>query len=168
LTWIGDDAAESHGNRLLGRPRPDECAVARTIVRDFAERRSADLRRAAGAPDQKPEVLAYAWQSDGARAPPGADWRWCPGFGPYVRGLGLQRMGSGRWWEPSLYVSRVSPAAPDHGAWAWVTLYPPQSADPRYGAARWAGGTTWRVVFPPAGAKAPAAWIEVVRPPAEP
>lgn len=96
LVWVGDRDAESYGNRLLGAPRPDECRLARSIVRDFAELRSAELRRAAGAGERKLELLAYAWTSVGAQAPPGADWRWCPGFGPYVRGLGLERMGGGR------------------------------------------------------------------------
>jgi hypothetical protein len=150
LVWVGDHDAESYGNRLLGAPGPQECRLARAIARDFAAERSAEARRAAGASDQKLQLLAYAWSSDGARAPPGADWRWCPGFGPYVRSLGLARMGSGDWWEPSLYVSRVPPAGPSGAGWAWVTFFAPQADDPRFGGRRWAGSTTWRVVYPPA------------------
>ena len=169
LTWVGDHDAESYGNRLLGAPRPDECRLARAIVREFAAERSAGLRRAAGAGDQKLDLLAYAWTSDGARAPPGADWRWCPGFGPYVRNLGLARMGSGAWWRPSLYVSRSPPAAPKRRSWAWVTFFAPQVEDPRFSAWNRAGSTTWRVGYPPTDrASAPLEWVEVARRPGRP
>lgn len=168
LVWVGDHDAESYGNRLLGAPRPDECRLARSIVRDFAELRSAELRRAAGAGERKLELLAYAWTSVGAQAPPGADWRWCPGFGPYVRGLGLERMGGGG-WGPSLYLSRISPAGPSHGASAWVTFFAPQREDPRFGGRSWAGSTTWRVVYPPSSQPSgPAQWIEAARRPGRP
>ena len=160
LAWVGDHDAESYGDRRLAAPRPDECRLARAIVRDFALTRSAALRRAAGAGERKLELLAFAWRSDGARAPPGADWRWCPGLGPYVRSLGLERMASGG-MGPSLYVSRSAPPTPVRGAWAWVTFFPPQAEDPKVVGRRWAGAKTWRVVYPPANhPAAPAAWIE--------
>jgi hypothetical protein len=168
LVWVGNHDAESYGNRLLGAPGPDECRMARAIVRDFAQQRSADLRRAAGAGERKLELLAYAWSSDGARAPPGADWRWCPGLGPYVRGLGLERMGGGG-WGPSLYISRVATAGPGQGGWAWATFFAPQVEDPRFGGRNWAGSTTWRVAFPPSSrSSAPPTWIEVSRRPGRP
>ncbi len=129
------------------------------MVRDCGAPRRAGLRRAAGAGDRKLELLAFAWRSDGARAPPGVDWRWCRGLGPYVRSLGLERMASGG-MGPSLYVSRTSPATPAGGAWAWVTFFPPQAEDPKVVGRRWAGAKTWRVVYPPANHPAPAAWIE--------
>ena len=162
LVWVGDHDAETYGNRLLGAPRPDECRLARAIVRDFARQRSATFRRAAGAGDQPLEMLAYAWSSDGARAPPGADWRRCPGFGPYVRSLGLARMGMGRWWGPALFISLIQSADPGRGARAWVTFSPPQAVDPRFTGWRRTGATTWRVVFPPPSQpSAPVEWIEV-------
>lgn len=168
LVWVGDHDAESYGNRLLGAPRPDECRLARTIVRDFAAERSAALRRAVGAGDRKLELLAYAWSSDGDRTPPGADWRWCPGFGPYVRSLGLERMGGGG-WGPSLFVSRISPTGPGGGGWAWVTFFAPQTQDPRFGGRNWSGSTTWKVVLPPSNdPSAPVQWIEVARRPGHP
>ncbi len=139
--------------------------MARQIVRDFVATRSAALRRAAGAGDEKLELLAFAWRSDGARASPGADWRWCPGLGGYVRSLGLQRMASGG-MGPSLYISRTIAGGPAGGAWLWVTYFPPQDADPKVVGRRWAGSTTWRVVLPPANeTSAPTEWIEVVHRP---
>ena len=138
--------------------------MARQIVRDFARHRSAALRRAAGAGDQKLEFLAFAWWSDGLRAPPGADWRWCPGLGPYVRGLGVQRMASGG-MGPSLYVSRATPVGSGAGTWFWVTFFPPQAMDPAVVGRSWRGSTTWRVVFSSSdGASASAEWIPVARP----
>jgi hypothetical protein len=166
LVWVGDHEAESYGNRLLHTPQPGECRLARAIVRDFAEHRSAGLRRAAGAGDRQLEMQAYAWMSDGARAPPGADWRWCPGFGPYVRSVGLARMGGGA-WGPSLYISRIPPAGSGQSDWAWVTFFPPQTSDPAFSGHRRAGATTWRVVFAPADQPAaPAVWTEIARRPA--
>ena len=160
LAWQARHQAEDFGDRRLAAPRPHECRMALQIARDFAVRRSSALRRAVGAGDQKLELLAFAWASDGTRAPPGADWRWCPGLGRQVRSFGLERMASGG-MGPSLYVSRGTPAGIGQGAWFWVTFFPPQAQDPKVVGRSWAGSTTWRVVVP-SDAAAPA-WTVVDR-----
>jgi hypothetical protein len=149
LGWLETYDAENFGDRRLAAPRPEECRMAREIVRSFAERYSSRLRRAVGAGDRKLELLAFAWWSDGLRAPPGADWRWCPGMGRYIRSLGLERMASGG-MGPSLYISRASPPTGSAGSRFWVTFFPPQAMDPKVVGRYWAGSKTWRVDFRPA------------------
>ena len=80
-TW----QAESFGDRRLLTPTPVECQIARALVRDHRDHDRTVLLRSVGASDEKMELRAFAWHSNGARVPPGMDWRNCRGLGAYVR-----------------------------------------------------------------------------------
>lgn len=100
-TW----QAESFGDRRLATPSPVECEIVRAVLAD-REPDKAALLKGVGASDVPMGFRAFAWWSSGQRIPPGADWRKCPGLGPYIRGLGMARFASGE-LGPMLYVSRV-------------------------------------------------------------
>jgi hypothetical protein len=95
--------AESFGDRRLQKPAPAECQIARALVRDHDR---AALLRSVGAADLKMELRAFAWHSDGARVPPGMDWRNCPRLGADLRTMGMAGLGAGI--GPALYISRAA------------------------------------------------------------
>lgn len=123
--WYDTYQSESFGDRRLETPRPEECGMARAVVQDFVEHHRAARLREVGAPDQKVELRAFAWASNGPRAGRGADWRKCPGLGRFVRRHGFERMASGE-MGPTLYISRARTAQADGTARLWVTAFPPQ------------------------------------------
>ncbi len=139
-TW----QAESFGDRRLGTPTSEECRVARAILAEDHGQRAA-LLRSVGAEGQATELRGFAWWSTGARTGDGVDWRGCPGFGPYVRGLGMARLNSGE-LGPALYISRVRLTAGQ--AAAFETFYPPKRLDGRDVERRFAGASrSWALLL---------------------
>lgn len=151
---------ETHGVAGLDHPGLDECAVARAVL---AEHKAGDARSIL-APGPVADRVVLRTRAYSARvlalAPPGggpgrpapandADWRWCPGFAGFARGLGLRRLGD---WSsgPRFSISRpifsgdgeaatayvdYAPGNDDHGSHDWDTQL---RRDPASG--------VWRVV----------------------
>lgn len=117
--------AESFGDRRLASPLAAECDIARLLLKDHHDRDLATLLRSVGAGGEKMELRAFAWRSSGVRTPGhGADWRKCPGLGPYVRKLGMARLNSGG-QGPTLYISRAAMTAAGDQATVSETFNPP-------------------------------------------
>jgi hypothetical protein len=71
------------------------------------------------------ELRAFAWHSDGARVPPGMDWRNCRGLGAYVRSMGMARLASGD-IGPALYISRAAANPAGDATTVWETFRAPR------------------------------------------
>jgi len=142
LDRYGTYVAESFGDRRLASPTTAECQIARVLLSDLRDRRLTAPLSAAGLAGRPVELRVFAWRSTGVRTPgQGADWRKCPGLGPFVRHLGMTRLASGA-LGLTTYISRATFDRGGDEATVWETFAPrpafdPHGSDPPVSTAAW-------------------------------
>jgi hypothetical protein len=97
--------AAAAGDADMAKPAADECAIARAALTaihaagaDKTWQAGAGVHEMSLADDSKvinpADVAGYSDdEADNLRSKAAADWRWCPGMGAFVGGLGWRQMG---------------------------------------------------------------------------